>query len=325
LGLEEAEMLSRFPGYRKNRTGAPVLTQGENMAQTVLITGCSSGFGELATNTLLEAGHTVVATMRDPDGRNRPAADRLREAANELPGTVYVLELDVTDEGSVASAVRQAEELTGGVDVVVNNAGFGGGGHMEAFTAEQFHQMFDVNLYGVQRVSRAALPGMRKRGKGLILNVSSCLGRVILPFTGPYVASKFALEGMSEGYRYELAGTGVEVSILQPGGFGTAFMDRMAMPADEGRVAEYGEFAELPEKMWNGFAEAMSSEDAPDPQLVADAILELVEMPAGTRPPRKTVDPLMGGMGVPELNAMTAEAQKQLLSHAGMDHMAEVT
>jgi NAD(P)-dependent dehydrogenase (short-subunit alcohol dehydrogenase family) len=295
------------------------------MSKNVLITGAGSGFGELATRSLLSSGHTVVATMRDAESRNRPAAESLKQAASETPGTLHVLELDVTDESSVLTAVRHAEELTGGLDVVVNNAGVGGGGHMEGFTAEQFHSMFDINVYGVQRVTRAALPAMRKRGRGLILNVSSCLGRVILPFCGPYVASKFALEGMSEGYRYELAGTGVEVSIVQPGGFGTSFMDRMAAPHDTERVAEYGELADLPEQMWSGFAERLHAEDAPDPQLVADAILELVEMPDGSRPPRTTIDPLNGGMGVPELNSATSETQRQLFGHMGMTHMADVT
>jgi NAD(P)-dependent dehydrogenase (short-subunit alcohol dehydrogenase family) len=282
--------------------------------QTVLITGASSGFGELAATTLLGAGHTVVATMRDPDGRNRDGADRLRQAASSAPGAVHIVELDVIDEASVERAIDRALELVGAIDVVVNNAGFGGGGHLEGFTPDQFHQMFDVNVYGVQRVTRAVLPGMRQRGRG-----------VVLPFCGPYTASKAALESMSESYRYELAGTGVEVTILQPGGFGTAFMESMASPDDVERITGYGELADLPDKMWSGFLENLTSESAPDPQEVADAILELVETPPGQRPPRRLVDPLMGGMGVPVINQTTAATQRELLTHIGMTHMADVT
>ena len=125
---------------------------------------------------------------------------------------MFVLELDVTSDDSVKIAVAKAIELGGPLDVVVNNAGIGCGGLAEAFTAEQWQQVFDINVFGVQRVSRAVLPSMRERGTGLLINVSSIMGRVVLPFAAPYTATKFALEGMTEAYRYELSGTGVDVS-----------------------------------------------------------------------------------------------------------------
>jgi NAD(P)-dependent dehydrogenase (short-subunit alcohol dehydrogenase family) len=292
------------------------------MSEKVLITGCSSGFGELTASTMANAGATVVATMRDPEDRNAEPAERLRRAAEAGPGSLQVLELDVTDDASVEAAVARAEQLTGGLDVVVNNAGIGGGGHVEGYTVDQFKAMFEVNLFGVQRVNRAALPAMRERGSGLLVHVSSILGRVIMPFCGPYNPTKYALEALAESYRYELAGTGVDSVIVEPGGFATDMGSRVMMPEDEERVASYGELAELPKKMWGSFVETLQGENGPAPQLVADAILELVRTPAGRRPLRTVVDPLMGGAGAVTLNEASVGVQAELLANLGMASMA---
>ena len=112
---------------------------------------------------------------------------------------------------------------------------------------------------------------------------------MVMPFAGAYVATKYALEGLSESYRYELAGTGVDVVIVEPGGFGTNFLENMEPAADTDRLSSYGPLAEMPEKMWGGFAENLKSDDAPDPQVVADAIAKLIETPAGKRPLRTRI------------------------------------
>jgi len=284
----------------------------------ILVTGCSSGFGLLITRTLLREGHTVFATMRAPGGRNAAIAEELTAFGGESPGTVHVLEMDVTEENSVQHAVTAAHNIAGGLDVVVNNAGIGCGGFAEAFTVEQYQQIFDINVFGVQRVNRAVLPSMRAAGKGLLLFVSSVMGRVVIPFGGPYTATKYALEGLVESYRYELAGTGVDVATVEPGGFLTGFADRLMTPGDPERQASYGPLAELPEKMWGGFIEQLGSGGAPDPQEVAAAVSELIGTPAGQRPLRTVVDPMMGGEGPRALNRASDEIQAHLLGELGM-------
>ncbi len=282
--------------------------------QNILITGTNSGFGHLAARTLLAAGHTVHATMRDAGGRNAAAAARLADFAGGVPGTLHVHEMDVTDEASVAAAAAAAGDL----DVVVNNAGAGAGGLAEAFTPAAYQRFFDINVMGPQRVLRAALPSMRARGRGLAINVSSIMGKVIIPFAGPYTVSKWALEGLVENYRVELLGTGVEMVSLQPGGFPTGIGGRMAGPDDEARTATYGELAGRPEQVWGPFMALLDSAEAPDPQLVADRIAELVAMAPGTRPPHVVVDPLTGGGGADQVNAAGAAAQAQLNKAFGL-------
>jgi NAD(P)-dependent dehydrogenase (short-subunit alcohol dehydrogenase family) len=294
--------------------------QGEFVSQpkNVLITGSNSGFGDLISRTLIRNGYTVFATMRDPEGRNLPRSQELQAFAEASSGKVHVLDLDVTSEASVAAAFRRAIELEGTIDVVINNAGIGSGGFGEAFTADQWQRLFDVNVFGVQRVLRAALPPMRERGSGLVIHISSIMGRIVIPFSAPYTASKYALEGLAETYRYELMGTGVETTIVQPGGFPTNFGDRLVSPADEDRVNSYGELKEIPEKLWGGMFETLRSKEAPDPQEVADAVLELIESPAGERPLRVVVDPMMGGEAPEAINKLTGEIQQQLLSNLGL-------
>ena len=230
----------------------------------------------------------------------------------------------MTSDSSVETAVKRAYEMAGRIDVVINNAGFGVAGFAEATTVPQFQKNFDVNVFGVQRVSRAVLPAMRKQGNGLIINISSIIGRMVMPFAAAYVASKYALEGLSESYRYELAGTGVDVAIIEPGGFGTNFLTNMEPAADNDRLKSYGPLAEMPEKMWSGFAENLKGDDAPDPQVVADAIAKLIETPAGKRPLRTVVDPMMGGEATRAINQTTDKIQTELLGNLGMSDFISV-
>ena len=244
--------------------------------QHVLVTGTSSGFGTLIAQSLLRDGHTVYATMREPDGRNAEAARGLQAFAEETDGRVHVLELDVTSDASVNEAVAQALAVDGRIDVVVNNAGVGAGGYAETFTADQFRQLFEINVAGVQRVHRAVLPSMRAAGRGLLIAVSSTMGRIVIPYSAPYTASKWALEGMMESYRYELAPAGIDVAIVEPGGFPTGIAGRLMTPGDPERLESYGNLKDMPDKMWGGFMEMLEGEGAPDSQLVADAVRNLV-------------------------------------------------
>ncbi len=158
------------------------------MAKTILITGASSGFGRLTAEKLANSGHRVFAGFRSTDGAKKPVADELRGKKIEI------LRLDVTDQASIDSAVKQLLKTTNNqLDVVVNNAGMASAGISESFTAEQVREMFDVNVFGVQRVIRATLPALRAQRSGLVINIGSILGRVTIPFFGLYGASKYAV------------------------------------------------------------------------------------------------------------------------------------
>lgn len=279
--------------------------------QVVLITGAGTGFGALTARTLAAAGHRVVATLRETEGRNRRPAAELLEAGRKAAGTLRVLELDVTLDESVERAVSRTLEQEGRVDAVVNNAGVGMSGLAEAFTADEMRRLFEVNLFGVQRVNRAVLPSMRSASSGLLIHVSSTFGRHVVPFVGPYVATKWALEALAESYRHELEGTGVDVVIVEPGAFETGHAERILAPADTSREASYGARAEVPPRMWAAFVERLQ-ETAPSPMAVAEAILDLIEAPAASRPLRLVVDPMTGGEATRVLNRRSEEAREAL-------------
>lgn len=287
------------------------------MNKTIFITGVNSGFGLLTAKTLVQQGHTVLGSMRNIETRNREAAEELKQWASSKDGTLHLVELDVTDDSSIREAFHQTMNLVTNVDVLVNNAGIGTGGLTEGFTTNQFEHLLNVNMLGVHRLNRTFLPGFREQGHGRIINISSVMGRIVIPFAALYTAAKFALEGYSESLYYELNKVNIDVSIVEPGGFLTGFLDRMVGPEDHKALSGYGSFAEVPEQMWAGMEEQLSTEEAPDPQAVADAVLEIVE--SEEKPPlRVVVDPLTGGEGPKSLNAVSAEIQQQLLENFGM-------
>jgi len=291
------------------------------MAKNVFITGASSGFGLLTTKTLLNKGFTVFASMRNLTSSNAAKAEEIKACADQSGGKVHLIELDVTNDTSVTDAVRMALALEGGIDVVINNAGLGVGGLAETFTTRQLQKLFDVNVFGVQRVLREVLPGMRQHGHGLVINVSSIMGRFVIPFSGPYTATKYALEGLTETYRYELSNTGVDVAIVEPGGFMTGFAQRMGYAEDQERAEAYGAINAMGEQMWGGFMETLKNTPEIDPQLVADAILNLINTKEGERPLRTIVDPMTGG-GIPQqVNQLSDTLQKNFFEHAGIGEL----
>ena len=187
------------------------------MSKTVMITGTSSGIGQVTAQLFAAAGWNVVATTRDP-----ARADAAARAA------YHVVRLDLQDHASIEAAVASALERFGQIDVLVNNAGYGQYGPFEAQTRAQIIRQFEVNVFGVMDVMRAVLPSMRAAKSGVILNVSSGAGIYALPLISLYCASKFALEGFSEAVSYELAAQGIVVKLVEPfGGVdGTAFQTR---------------------------------------------------------------------------------------------------
>lgn len=254
------------------------------MAKKILITGASGGFGKLTVLTLLQKGHQVAASMRDIHGKNKNVADELRKAGAKI------IEIDVTDDTSVNNGVQKAIADLDGLDVLINNAGLGVLGMQEFFTPADFQKVFDINVFGVQRMNRAVVPYFREKKNGLIVYTSSLLGRIALPFYGAYQSSKWALEALAENYRVELSGFGIENCIVEPGGYPTAFSDNLLRPSDNSREVGYGDFAKVPEAALHNFENVLKNNPQQNPQKVADAFAELIEKPKGDKPFRTTVD-----------------------------------
>lgn len=282
------------------------------MSKTILITGANSGFGRDTAETLARAGHRVFASMRDVAGRNRQHAEALRAKG------IQVVEIDVTNEASVANGVNAVLAETQRLDVLINNAGIGSAGVSEAFTTTQLQELFDVNVFGVQRMLRAVLPTLRRQGDGLVVNVGSILGRVTFPFFGLYGASKFALEALTDSYRYELSALGVDVVLVQPSNYPTGIFASAQRPGDAERVGQYGEVGQIPEKMVGTLVELFQSENAPDPHDVAVAIEALVGQSRGTRASRVVVGQ---SFGADALNDQASAVQAQLLEGMGLSQL----
>src|ERR1700731_623951 len=256
------------------------------MAQTILVTGSTSGFGRLTVETLARQGYIVFAGMRAAAGKNAPAAEELRALAQRERPALQIVEIDVTDDASVERTIAEIIETIGRLDVVVNNAGVSYSGPLEAFTLEQVRQQFETNVFSVLRVNRAVLPQMREQGSGLLLQIGSIVGRLGLPFLGLYGATKFALEGLTESYRYELAPFGIDAAIIEPGTFPTTISAIRKVAADAERFALYK--AALDEFTTPFFGENRSA-TPPDPQEVANAVARVIAQPAGERPLRTVV------------------------------------
>jgi NAD(P)-dependent dehydrogenase (short-subunit alcohol dehydrogenase family) len=259
------------------------------MTQKILITGASGGFGKLTVKTLIDKGHQVAAAMRDINGKNKAVATELSKAGAKI------IELDVTKDQSVTNGVNKAITELGALDVLFNNAGVGTLGMQEFFTTSDYQRLFDVNVFGVQRMNRAVAPYFRKNRKGLIIYTSSLLGRIALPFYGPYQSSKWALEAMAENYRVELSSFGIENCIVEPGGYPTTFMENLLEPTDNSQTTSYGDFMKFPEQMFGNFENVLKNNPQQNPQRVADAIADLIDKPYGDKPFRTTVDFI--GMG----------------------------
>ena len=285
------------------------------MKHKILVTGASGAFGSLACIQLVENGHQVVGTMRSTSGKNEAIANELKSKG------VALVEMDVTNEGSVNAGVQSAIEFMDGLDTVFNNAGIGANGILECFTPNDIQKMFDVNVFGVQRVMRAVLPHLRQQGKGTIIHTSSCIGRVTTPFLASYSASKYALESLVEGYRAELSGFGIESCIIEPGGFPTGFMGGMLTPSDTERLTQYGDMASLPETSLNGYVAYLESIPEQRPERVAEAVVDLVNTPFGEKPFRTVVD--FSGLKQPieNYNKALNDATKAIYTANGVNNL----
>ena len=230
----------------------------ESQAKVILITGASSGFGNLLANVLAQKGHSVFGTSRNPS------------ATTSLPN-VTMLPLDVCDDYSVSACAQKVlSEANNRLDVLVNNAGYLLEGPLEELTLQQLKEQFETNFFGAVRMINAFLPAMRKQRSGHIINISSMAGLMALPFKGAYSASKFALEGYSESLRQELKPLGIHVSIFEPSYYKTNMPS--SKQQSSGHVTDYNPhrrrmFARV-QREW---------ESAPGPEAVVETIAEAVE------------------------------------------------
>lgn len=288
-------------------TGEPDLT-----GKAILITGSSSGFGRLGAEYFARRGARVFATMR---GLPRPEGEELRALAAADRLDIHLIEIDVLSDEQVAAGVAEAERINGGpLDVLVNNAGIGITSPVEVQDMEATRLIFDTNVFGCHRMARAVLPGMRTRKSGQLFQISSQLGRVIAPYSGHYSATKFALEAMSEQLAYELVPHGIDVTIIQPGGYPTdVWVNRNAYSSALKARAEAAHAAGYPEQVARMGVEDGSGRSA-DPMDVPREIARIIALPAGTRPLRVPVHP--GPKPQVAINEVSAKTQVEWLGRS---------
>jgi NAD(P)-dependent dehydrogenase (short-subunit alcohol dehydrogenase family) len=289
------------------------------MKKIIMITGASSGFGALTARALAKAGHTVYATMRETKGRNAPQLEEAKRFAKDNDVDLRAIELDVLSQESCDTAMQEIIVENGRLDVVIHNAGHMVFGPAEAFTPEQLAELYDVNVLSTQRVNRAALPHLRRQGKGLVVWVSSSSSAGgTPPYLAPYFAAKAGMDALAVIYARELTRWGIETSIIVPGAFtgGTNHFAHAGSPADQARAAEYeaGPYKGFADDVLKGF----SSIVPPDASVegVAEAIVKVVDAPFGKRPFRVHYDPTQDGAEV--VNMVSDRVRAELLRRIGL-------
>jgi NADP-dependent 3-hydroxy acid dehydrogenase YdfG len=230
------------------------------------ITGCSTGFGRLLAEEVLGSGGKVIATARKPE--------QIADLEQKYPQNAKVLALDVTDQAQVDSAVAEGIARFGHVDVLVNNAGYGVTGAIEEVSEAELRPMYETNVFGLLRVTRALLPHLRERRTGHILNLSSIGGVTASPGWGLYQSTKFAVEGLSEALAAELAPLGIHVTLIEPGPFRTDFLGRSGVEAAN-QIADYDSTAGSARQYLN----SQSGKQRGDPARAVQAMIKVVESP----------------------------------------------
>ncbi|MBP2706328.1 SDR family oxidoreductase [Microbispora sp. RL4-1S] len=294
------------------------------MTNVIVITGASSGFGALSARALADAGNIVYAGMRATTGRNAPQVQAAADYAKEYGVDLRSIELDVSSQESVDAAIAQIEADSGRIDVLIHNAGHMVVGPVEAFTPEQLAELYDVNVLSTQRVNRAVLPGMRHRGQGLVIWVSSSSVKGgTPPYLAPYFAAKAGMDSLAVSYSAELARWGVETSIVVPGSFtsGTNHFAHSGRPADTDVETEYeARYTGLMDQVSQKLAALFPAEA--DVSLVSDEITRIVALPAGQRPYRVHIDPANDGSE--EVSNVADRVRREFYARIGLDDLLTV-
>lgn len=249
------------------------------------ITGCSTGLGRDLARLVLARGWRAVVTARDPS--------KIEDLKLGHEERTLALKLDVTDGDQIDAAVRQAESKFGGIDVLVNNAGYGYSAAIEEGEEDEIRAMFDTNVFGLAKMIRTVLPGMRRARRGHIVNISSVGGLVGNPGTGYYAATKFAVEGLSDALSKEVAPLGIKVLVVEPGPFRTDWAGRSLLRT-RNTIADYDQTAGA---RWQGIAKSSGTQPG-DPVRAAEAIIKVVQ---AETPPLRLV------LGKPGLKAARAK------------------
>lgn len=293
-------------------TGPQPPPPGALNGKTILITGAASGFGRLGAEHYARLGARVFATMW---GLPRPEADDLARLARSEDLAIEVVEIDVNSDESVTAGVAAILAKTGGtLDVLINNAGIGLGGPIEVQDMEATKLLFETNVFGPHRMARAVLPAMRAAGQGQIFQVSSQLGRVIIPGIGQYSPTKFALEALSESLAYEVAAQGIEITIIQPGGYPTKIWEKSTARAAALKARTPQALLDAYPEMTAGMGQPGSGGGTTDPMDIPRAIAEIIALPRGERPLRRAVHP--GNKPQEGINAVSRETQLAMLGNS---------
>jgi NAD(P)-dependent dehydrogenase (short-subunit alcohol dehydrogenase family) len=286
--------------------------------KNVLITGIAGGFGKPTALALLAQGYAVAGSVRSRSGKNAATVAELEAAGAKI------VEMDVTDAASTERGVADAILQLGGLNILFNNAGIGSYGIQELMSPKDMARVFDVNVMGVQRVMRAALPHLRAQGRGTVLYTSSLIGRIATPFYGTYSASKWALEAIVECYRTELSGFGIESCLIEPGAMPTAFFDGLIAPNDAVLEAEYGDFATMPDMSYAGLTQMLEATPMQRPERIAEAVVALLDLPFGQKPFRTVVDHVGVGPEIERYNDVLHDVTRTVLTNFGIEQMLDL-
>ena len=279
---------------------------------SILITGCSSGFGRLGAEHYARLGAKVFATMRNLP---RPEATELEALAKAEKLDITVLEIDITKDEQVTKGVNAAIKAAGGkLDVLINNAGMSIAGPIEAQDMEATQLIFDTNVYGAQRMAKAVLPSMRANKSGYIFNVTSQLGRVIIPGFGQYSPTKFALEAMSEQMAYEVASHGIDVTIIQPGGYPTRIWYNQNAPSAALKARLPVDITSAYPQLTAGMGKREAGGGEADPMDIPRAIARAIATPKAKRPLRIALHPVARPQEA--INKVSAQMQLAVLGES---------
>lgn len=293
--------------------------------QVIIVTGASSGFGALTARHLAQEGHIVYAGFRDAKNGHGHPYEEAEKFSKENNCRLYGIQLNVVDDECIQKAVDTIIKAQGRIDIIVHNAGHMVFGPAEAFTPEQYMQLYEINCIGCQRLNRVALPHMRKAGKGLLIWVSSSSVRgPSSPFLAPYFAAKAAQDSLAQTYAVELSQWGIETSIVVPGVFtkGTNHFENAGKPGDQAVDKEY---MEGPYKGWGEITLEGSANMVPEDADVTDvarAIVKIVNAPHGGRPFRVHIEPDDGG--ATEVNAVADVIRERFLRRLGCEKLLHI-